>query len=1132
MISGFKYFPSTAIVSGGAIAALALRMVLASDGSFAAVPGQEWQNVPVAEIAERFKNPPPESRPRTWWHWMDNNITREGITKDLEAMAAAGLGGATILDIAEFRNAKGPVKSLSPEWYEMVNWAGREADRLNLSLSFHNCPGWSSSGGPWIKPEDAMKMLDWTETVVDGGSPVRVRLPECRKPSGFARDVAVVAFPSIPGDCFDRREYEAVATNVHFDASLKTPPPPDRSYKWVVGTNGAKEEQWLDYAFRGDVDIGRVEIDFGSAFGQYELNNQVTCEFMVSADGENYNSHYLSDSTQKESPSVFSFPQVKTRHLRIVFRRVGRTNTGYAAIRDIRFAPGARVPHASRMTYRIFKRNAFTDIPYVPTNMQPCKLEFAVDPAKVVVISDKLLPDGTLEWTPPSSGPWTVLRFMMVAMSRTNHPVNPEARGLECDKLSRKGIDAALNGMMKRIMDDAARSGVKSFKYALVDSYEVGSMNWTDGMDRIFKERRGYAIEPFLPAITGRYVGDAEITERFLQDFRWLVSTLYSENYGDYFAEVCHSKGLEFENEPYCGPFDEMRQSRSVDVPMGEFWHGSPDRLGTARLAGNMGDVYARRFVQTETFTAGDKSAWMSYPEDHKVQGDAAFCEGVNRFVFHSYAHQPFDTPGPGVTMGPWGFHFNRHNTLWNFYPGWIDYLGRSQFLLQQGRGVSDVLYVTRENVPVTADWRPELPFGYKGNCCGADLFMEKSVRVEDGLIVLPGGMRYKVLALPQTGEVSPAFLRKALSLAGDGAEIWLGGRPSRAFGLVGYPGSDLDVSSLSAKLWDGFDGSTVSKAIGKGRVWHNIELPLVLKHIGLPPDFAIEKGSSTADIRFIHRAIKDGDIYFVANVSKASSAAIKTKARFRATGDVEFWNADNATLFAAMDCRAIDGAMTEVALSLEPSESIFVVFRRDGAKRIPAMPQEKITELANLSNDWNVLFQPGRGVDTDGIFFKALQRFDQSADFNIRHFSGTATYRRSFELDAVPREAWIDLGEVHDVARVSVNGHECGYAWHTPYRVDVKHALKPGRNEIEIAVANRWINRLIGDEYLPVEGKWQTSPGHPETTRLLAEWPEWFRAGKHAPGGRIAFCTCRPFSKEDPLAPSGLIGPVVLLGR
>lgn len=540
-------------------------------------------------LAEGFADPPAESRPRTWWHWMDNNISRAGITKDLEAMKRAGLGGATILDIAEFRHDKGTVKSLSPEWYGMVNWAGREADRLGLSLSFHNCPGWSSSGGPWIKPENAMKMMCWTETVVTGGAPVRVRLPACPSPVGFSRDVAVVAFPSVPGDAYDVGAYTPVATNVHLDAVLKTPAVP-KGCAWVVGTRGAKTEQWLEYAFRAPVEIGTVRMRIGPQFAQYHLNNQVTCAFRVSDDGTAWRTHYVSDSTQKEDPTVFSFPPVTTRHLRVVFRWVGRTNTGWAAIRGVDFAPGERVPHASRKAYHVFFRNAFADIPYVPTNVQPCRAESAVDRARVQVVSDKMAPDGTLAWTPPAPGSWTVLRFMMVARRSGNHPVNPEAHGLECDKLSRAGVDAALGGMMTRIMDDARQTGVKAFKYTLVDSYEVGAQNWTDGMEKTFRARRGYAIEPFLPALTGRYVTDADVTERFLQDFRWLVSTLYAEVYGDYFASVCHAKGLLFENEPYVGPFDEMRLGRAADVPMGEFWHGAPDSLGTARLAGNLGD--------------------------------------------------------------------------------------------------------------------------------------------------------------------------------------------------------------------------------------------------------------------------------------------------------------------------------------------------------------------------------------------------------------------------------------------------------------------------------------------------------------------------------------------------------------
>ncbi|MGN0852662.1 MAG: glycosylhydrolase-like jelly roll fold domain-containing protein [Kiritimatiellia bacterium] len=254
--------------------------------------------------------------------------------------------------------------------------------------------------------------------------------------------------------------------------------------------------------------------------------------------------------------------------------------------------------------------------------------------------------------------------------------------------------------------------------------------------------------------------------------------------------------------------------------------------------------------------------------------------------------------------------------------------------------------------------------------------------------------------------------------------------------------------------------------------------------------------------------------------------------ARFRAIGDVEFWNADDASRRAVPECRTAGDGITEVGLNLAPSESIFVVFRRDGGPRAAPVPRGKVAEVADLSPNWKVSFQPGRGAPAGEIEFAHLSRLDQSADFGIRHFSGTATYRRSIVLDALPGQTWLDLGEVHDVARVFVNGRDCGFAWHTPFRVDVTDAVKAGRNTVEIKVANRWLNRLIGDEHLAVEGKWQPAPGHPETTRLLAEWPEWFIAGKPAPGGRIAFCTCRPFDQTDPLVPSGLVGPVRLLGR
>ena len=284
--------------------------------------------------------------------------------------------------------------------------------------------------------------------------------------------------------------------------------------------------------------------------------------------------------------------------------------------------------------------------------------------------------------------------------------------------------------------------------------------------------------------------------------------------------------------------------------------------------------------------------------------------------------------------------------------------------------------------------------------------------------------------------------------------------------------------------------------------------------------------------MKFIHRALPDRDVYFVANVATKAGARMDGTARFRATGAVEFWNADDGSRFSVPGCRPLGNGVTAVPFRLAPTESVFVVFRRDGGAGAPPLPQGEPKAVADLSGGWTVVFQPGRGAPAGEIPFPRLARFDLSDNAGIRHFSGTATYRRTFHLDAPPAHAWLDLGGVHDVARVFVNGKDCGFAWHTPFRVEVAGALRAGENTVEVQVANRWVNRLVGDEDLPVEGEWKTSPGHPETTRLLAVWPDWFRAGRPAPGGRIAFSTCRPYAKGDPLVPAGLEGPVRLMTR
>lgn len=1103
----------------------------------------------AAELERGFSTPPMEARPRCWWHWMDRNISKEGITKDLEAMASVGIGGATILDVACFgvedddNRVKGPVRTLSPEWFDCVQHALAEAHRLGLTLSVANCPGWSSSGGPWIRPEHAMKNLGCTTVTVEGGRHLSLKLVQCHLEKGWGKDVAVLACPAAPGDGFAFMD-DVVRITVLHDPDLKLPKPAEdyihfttdgnvlRNPKWteqiLFNPRLSKKPQGLVFELRRPIRMCGVEVTLsGPPWG-----NKAKYRISVSGDGRAWTEHVTTDFIVKGG-GVAAFPPVTSR-----FFKLEPLECDWLPVMGVDFTPAMRIPRLKEKAYYV--HDTFDKFPTFAHETKDCPPEFAIDPARTVDVTEHMKSDGAFEWDAPA-GRWTICRFTTYARQSGNHPANPEGRGLECDKLSAAGVDEVWRGMMAPIAAAAKKAGTgEALRYTLVDSYEVGPQNWTDDMVAQFKARRGYDPTPYLPVMTGRYVRDSETSERFLEDVRRTVSDLFADVYGDYFRRKANKDGILLEIEPYGGPFDELRQGRSADIPMGEFWAGPTWGVGNAKLASNVADVNGRRYVQTETFTAGWRNAaWTSLPAHHKKQGDFAFCEGVNRFVFHSYAHQSFETTGPGMTMGCWGFMFNRHNTLWPYYGGWLSYVGRAQFMLQQGRSVGDVLYVVKEDTPCTPDWRPETPFGYRANAVDAEMFL-RDARTDGAELALPCGQRYRVLVLPRTDVVSPAILEKAAACARSGVQVLLGPRPLRSFGLRDAAAADARVKVLADALWNGLDERTKSKPMGKGCVWLGARVADLLAAASVRPDFeSVDRKTcpsavtepSKIRVNFTHRTLPDREVYFVANVGEGPVAFT---GRFRAQGAVELWDAEKGTHAAAPVWSARPDGMTDVDLSLSNAESVFVVFRRDVRPAAHVACGRAVvsreTAAEDVSGDWTAKFETSRGGPAHEVPFAKLASLSESSDPAIRYYSGTVTYRRTIDVPHAwsDGQVFLDLGEVCDASRVFVNGKEVGTTWHAPHRVELTGMLKAGANELVVKVGNRWINRLIGDEEapLPVGDRW-VDKGE---IQLLSSptLPAVLLEGKQ-PEGRFAYGTCRPYKKGEKLRPAGLIGPVRL---
>ena len=453
---------------------------------------------------------------------------------------------------------------------------------------------------------------------------------------------------------------------------------------------------------------------------------------------------------------------------------------------------------------------------------------------RIVELREKMDTTGRLDWEVPA-GQWTIVRFGHTPTGKDNHPAPEAGRGLECDKLSQKAAEVMFDGLMGKLVADSKPVVGKSLVATHIDSWEVGSQNWTPLFRQEFEKRRGYDLFPFLPAMTGRVVENLEVSERFLWDLRQTISELVLENYAGHFRELAHRKGLRLSIEAYSTcPVDEMAYAGRADEPMGEFWSWA--KYGAAFSCTEMtgaAHVYGKRIVGAEAFTAGDQERWLGHPGGIKELGDWAFCEGINRFVFHRYAMQPW--PGdarPGMSMGPWGLHYERTQTWWEQSRAWHEYLARCQFLLQQGLFVADICLLSPEGSPQTIDRQKafishaactegqplERP-GHNFDTCPPEVVLTR-MSVKDGKLVLPDGMSYRMLALPRSETMTPQLLRKIKDLVRAGATV-AGNRPLKSPSLSGYPACDAELRALADELWGSREtGAALTEIrLGKGRV-------------------------------------------------------------------------------------------------------------------------------------------------------------------------------------------------------------------------------------------------------------------------------------------------------------------------
>lgn len=865
-----------------------------------------------------FLNPPLASAPYTWWHWMNGNITRDGITRDLEAMKEIGLGGFQMFE-AGSGIPQGTVAYLSDEWVDMVEHTISESQRLGLEFAMHNCPGWSSSGGPWITPELSMQQLTWSELVVKGGSVLDLALPKPHHLLDFYKDAALIAFPSTYAD--NPLIQESLTRVLVNGKSVDASPFFLDNIDLTIMPLPAEKQGALTFEFKSAVSLRSVTLlTSGSNSAHFVIQG--------SADGQRFEDisriHGGGGNgfeSSGDSLATATFQSVQSKYIRICFD-------------GIRHFSSVRLSQTGRLSNWLSKGN-YRNAGFENDSQPPVLSDAAIASGNIIDLTDKLQADGRLKWNVPP-GEWTIIRFGHTAIGQQNHSAPTLGTGLDCDKFSLKAFDFHFQQMFNKLLPSLQRYGAKGKVGLLIDSYEMGLQNWTEELPSSFKRLHHYDLLNYLPVLTGRIVDTAEVSDQFLYDFRLAHAELMSANYYGRFQELCKQHQLITYTEPYSGgPFEEMQVGQQLDVPMGEFWAGltvlwpNSSLQRTVKMASSIAHSKGGKVVGAESFTAEPNSGkWQQHPYAMKAQGDYMFTKGLTRLYFHRYAHQPHPSALPGMTMGPWGIHFERTNTWWKPGKAWIKYLHRCQFLLRAGLPVIDLAYFTGEDLP-NDTLNPEEailkpPFGFDYDLMNKNTLLHK-VKMEKGRLTLPDGLSYSALILPLQSPMSLPVIRKLMELLQNGLKL-IGKPPEKMAGLYDFINHEQEFKQHIEKLWpNNRVGISETYSVGKGLIYTGADLAHALQQFNILPDFKFTSASGSAPVNYLHRQVQNVDVYFIANHRRSSEMIF---AEFRVRGKTpELWDADTGSVTPVSVYQRSEHFIS-FALPLDPSASVFVVFK------------------------------------------------------------------------------------------------------------------------------------------------------------------------------------------------------------
>lgn len=1091
-------------------------------------------------LEKGFLNPPNEAKPRVWWHWMNGNVTRDGISKDLAWMHRNGIGGFQNFDagLASPQIVDQRLVYMTPEWKDAFRFTTELADSLNLEMAIAGSPGWSESGGPWVKPEEAMKKVVWSEMRINESQSFSGVLPHLPTVSGtfqnlgaegpigapenpnlpeYYKDISVIAY-RVPDKDRTMAELNPKITSSGGTFTLEQLTDGDLVESNELPYRRPGEYSWIQFEFDKPVSVQSITIVAGAGGRRFNFGRGPAAQYLeVSNDGVNFEK-VIDIQGGRATQKTLAFPAVNGKYFRVNIRTpepsrapnmmamLGLRGDNQPAptgtpVMEVVLNTGARVN-------RFEDKAGFaaaTDLEEVPTP----EVSNAISKENIIDLTSKMAENGTLNWDVPE-GKWNVIRLGYSLTGRENHPASPEATGFEVDKLNPQYVRNYFTNYLDQYKDaTGGLMGKRGLQYIITDSWEAGTQNWTDNMAAEFKARRGYELTPWLPALTGKVIASAQQSDKFLWDYRRTLEEMVAEYHYDNATKILAERNMGRYSESHEGGRaligDGMEVKRTAAVPMSATWTpggfgGNQEGVATrfkadVRESASVSHIYGQKYVAAESLTAMG-TAWAWSPRLLKPVADMELASGLNRFVIHTSVHQPVDDKIPGLGLGPFGQWFNRHETWAEQAIAWMTYLGRSSYMLQQGNFVADVAYLYGESHNITelfGNKLPDVPEGFEYDFINADALLN-ALKVEDNKITSPGGAAYKLIALDKsTAKMTLPVLQRIKEMVGEGAIVF-GNKP------LATPSLKDDAEQFAVLVDEMWPIENGINTIGEGKIYTGYSLSEVLKSENIKPDFSYTKPADDTELLYVHRRLDNTDIYWVNNRNDRDE---ELEATFRVTGkEAEIWHPETGIIekvsYSMADNR------TTVSLELAPNDAVFVVFRNKAKSDAYTAPAASETELAEINGPWDVSFVSKVGTPFREKF-ETLSPWNENADENIRYFSGSGTYKKVINVPAEwlndAGSIYLDMGEVENLAEVSVNGESMGIVWKKPFRVNITSALHEGENELDIKVINLWVNRLIGDAQPGVEEK-------------------------------LTYTTMPFYRADSPLKPSGLLGPVKLIKR